>query len=537
MKLIYLPAALFLFLVSAAALYAQEPEDEDPQDLFPSVVLEIEDLSIEKIDAALPKEAELMTFERETPLPGPEEIRLVEPAVDALLPGLETKTGEGRSFFASALFGAGLQNNLLTEITFLRLGLQPVIRLLFSYEKLDGFDYRQVGLGYGARSDRFAGSIKYKNNLISLEAEGGFREREQGLQEQTAYFSSGNQFAHADVAFSARASDVFTVFMKGRGRVTSFSVTGAAHPTYPVTYPPTEYLAGGALRGEFAWPQITVGLGVDYVYRNIPGDDAFLTHRFTGAADVKFEASDRFSGEGAFGVFTSTQIQYLLPFHVTLRALPFDWLSLSAGGGYRVLEQNLANTLPEFTYPDFPAAFADNHGWYASAGAQISFESAFLLIVEAALSENANYPTQSRTPDPVTGLYPIIFGSEVTDLSFDCRLKLPLFPWLSVNALSRLDFPLNAGYFSRVSLGGEALVEEVNGAFGVKATLTFKTGFTSNWEFPYLDASAYVRVLDNMKFVIEGLDLLSPLLSGPRYAPEPYIAPGIRARFKIEIAL
>ena len=114
-RFLLLLCALMLF--TCGTLLAQEAEDEDPEDLFPSVVLEIEDLSIEKIQATLPDEIELMTFERETPLPGPGEIRLIEPAVDTLLPGTESAGAQGKSFFTSAIFGAGLQNNLLTEIT------------------------------------------------------------------------------------------------------------------------------------------------------------------------------------------------------------------------------------------------------------------------------------------------------------------------------------------------------------------------------------------------------------------------------------
>jgi hypothetical protein len=537
MKRIKIPMSILMFLLPIGALCADPPREDDPQDLFPSVVLEIEDLSVEKIDAGLPREAELAAFERETPLPAPGEIRIREPAVDSLLPGVEQAAPDEKTFFTSALFGAGFESNLLAEISFFRLGLQPVIKLFFEYENTDGFAYRQIGLGHSERRDRFAGSIKYQSDAFSIAAEAGFREREQGLQEQTAYFSAINQFSHFNAAFSARASDILTLAFAGHGAVTGFTVTGAVHPAYPADYPPTELLAGGELRGDCAWPDIRAGLAVAYEYRNIPGNADFLSHRFRATADGSFEISDRLGGEAALGVFSSSRIPYLFPFRLSVRAVPCDWFTLSAGGGYRVRENNLAGLLPDFTFADFPDELPDNHGWFATAGAQISFENAFLLVVEASLSGNACYPVLDRTADPVTGLFPLRFDRGVDALAVDCRAKLPLFAWLSVNGLARFDLPLGAGLHTLAALGGELIAEETNGAFGLQVTLTFKTGFTSVWEFPYLDASAFVRVLDNLKFVIEGLDLLQPLLGGPRFSPAPYVSPGIRARFKIQISL
>jgi hypothetical protein len=78
--------------------------------------------------------------------------------------------------------------------------------------------------------------------------------------------------------------------------------------------------------------------------------------------------------------------------------------------------------------------------------------------------------------------------------------------------------------------------DEVTGAFGAKVSIQFRTDPLGQWEFPYLDATAYVRLVDRLKLSVEALDLLQPVLGGPRYSPYPYLAPGIRARFKIQIS-
>jgi hypothetical protein len=553
MKRKILIAVASILLLAGAAARAQEraptpaparPDDQsqpkdDDQDLFPSVVLEIEDLSVEKIEAGLPADEPLMSFERQTPLPGPGEIRIEEPAVESLLPGENgaAKSGD-KSFFTEVLFGAGLQNNLLGAVTLYRLGLSPVINLNVGYENADGFAYRQVGLGYGERRDEFGGGIKLAGDALSFEAEGGFKETERGLQQQAAYFSALNQFSHLSLAFSAKAPELFTFSASARADLTGFSVTGSAAPPYPVSYPPTEYLVGGGLRGDLAWPAVSAGLGLEYRFRNIPGaDNAFLANRFRADLSAGWDISPYLRAEGKVGVFTSTAIPYLIPWQARVRWSIFDWLGLSAGGGYRIEEQNLAGTLAAFPYADFPAALPDNHGWFTNAGVQVSFANLLLLTVDGTYAENASDARLGATPDAATGLFPVLYGTEVPTFSLDCRLKLPLTNWLTLSGSNRLVLPLAPGNVPVVAIGAEAAAEEVGGAFGATLALKFQTDVLGQWEFPYLDATAYVRIIDNMKLAVEALDLLQPLLGGPRYSPYPYLAPGIRARFKISISL
>jgi len=538
--------ACLLLLIPAGPLFAQAAGGGDTtdagakgndDDLFPSVTLEIEDLSIEKIEAGLPDKEPLMAFERRAPLPGPGEIDVAEPAVDTLLPRADgTAAPAGKSFYTSVLFGAGLQSNLLGRINLYRLGLPPVIRLLFDYENTDGFDYRQVGLGYGERRDEFSGGIKLNSDRLSFEAEGGFRERERGLQEQAPYFSSSDQFSHLSLDFSAKAGDLFTFAAAADGAITGFSLTGAAAPPYPADYPPTEYLAGGKLSGGLTWPTVRAGLQVAYRYRNIPGGD-FEMNRFRADLDARWDPLDALRAEASVGIFTSTGVPYLVPWYARVRWFLFDWLSLTAGGGYRVRERNLADVRDELAFSDFPSGLPDNHGWYGEAGTQVSFANLLLLTVDATLAENSAYARLASSPDPLTGLFPVVYDPEVPTLSVDARLKLPVAGWLTLSSVNRLVLPFAPGDAPTASVGGEAAVEEPTGAFGIKLSFQLSTDPLGRWEFPFLDASAYVRIVDNMKLTVEALDLLQPLGGGPRYELYPYLAPGIRARFKIEITL
>jgi hypothetical protein len=535
-------AVVLFFLIIACFVFADNPAGpEDANALFPSVVLQIEDLSIETIDSGLLPEEKLMTFELESPLPGPGEISIPEPTAEPFFPVTADSLllSNNKSFYTELLFGAGLQNNILSEITFYRLGLQPVIRLFLSHENADGFAYKQIGLGYGNRRDEVEGEIKFQSDAVTLKAAGGFRELEQGLQEQAPYFSVINQFSQGNLFFAYKASDIFTLSSSALVNVTSFHLTGASPPVYSVSYPPVEYLLGGEVKGELRWEAVRTNLDVAYKYRMIPGDTSFDLHRFSATLGLNCEPADWLGVEAAVGFFTSSEIPYLIPFTISLRGFLTDWFSLGISGGYRIQELNLSGILSDFDYADFPAVMMDNHGWFGNLDAQVSFEHSVLLILDFTLSQNAHYLSQGRTLNVVSGLFPETYTDDAVILDSDIRLRFPIFPWLSLNSVNSLLMPFTPGIEASGKFGAELAVEEVGGTFGVKIMLSVKTDFNGTVEFPFLDVSAYIRVFENIKLIIEGLDLLSPLAGETRYAyaQNPYIAPGIRARFKLQVSL
>jgi len=73
------------FLFSVIHPVAQEMEPSEPEIVLPSVVLEIEDLSVENVRAKLP-ENELVPPEIEVPLPEAEELQIEEPPSSFQLP-------------------------------------------------------------------------------------------------------------------------------------------------------------------------------------------------------------------------------------------------------------------------------------------------------------------------------------------------------------------------------------------------------------------------------------------------------------------
>ncbi|MBN1525453.1 MAG: hypothetical protein JW904_13275 [Spirochaetales bacterium] len=531
---------LVLLLFSAAAVFAQEKkkeEAEDPGDLFPSMVLEIDDLSKEQIDAGFTPDEDLMTFEQEAPLPQPDEIPIDEPDVDLIVPGQDGEYAriKDKSFFTKVLFGVGLQSNLLSEITFFKLKEQPIVKLFYKHENADGFAYNQIGLGYHARQDEFEGSIKIQMPGITIEADGGFHEKEQGLQEQVAYFSTINQFSHLDALFAFKLADFFTLSTITNFQSTSLHLTGDTNPVYTVAYPPIEFAIREQLIGDARWESVTIQLALNYKYRNIAGDADYETHRFRTDLSLGFELGDWFLADAAAGFFTSSDIPYLVPFTITLHAYPADWLKLSAGGGYKIEERDLFHLLSGFDYADFPASLADNHGWFANASVQISLENSLLIIADATISENRSYVTQGETMSGTTGLFPVIYTPDVWLFHTDVKLRFPVFNWLALSSVNAIDIPFDTELHSSFSVGGELAAEHVEGLFGAAVTLRIKAEVGGIYEFPYLDASAFVRVLDNMKFILEGLDLLSPLLGRQRESVYPYLSPGIRARFKFQI--
>ena len=86
MRFVYILTFLLCLFLFFPIPFAQGEEgrdaDEEPIDpdiVLPSVILEIEDLSIEVIDAVLPEEDELLPPEREVPLPEQDVMEIKEP--------------------------------------------------------------------------------------------------------------------------------------------------------------------------------------------------------------------------------------------------------------------------------------------------------------------------------------------------------------------------------------------------------------------------------------------------------------------------
>lgn len=375
---------LCIFILPAAIMWpvaGQEEQDADsepadPDIILPSILLEIEDLSIETIDAILPEEEELLPPEREVPLPDEEVMEVKEPAPVTALPesGFDAvKTPSGASFAAEAILGAGYVNHILSQISFYKLGETPRYKLLFSHEMLDGFAFRDAGTGFNLREDSLEASIKGNLGKVESEVSGNFYEGEWGLQDQSEYyFSRIVRLIDGTALFSMMPSDMFRLSANIQGTYTSMSLTGAETPEFDASYPPAEVVAGGTAGGELLFDSVTFGVSAEYRYRNLLGSKDYELHRVLAKTSISIELPLSFILSGNVGYFYNTDIPWLIPFDISLSANPEQTFSFQLAGGYQVRENNLNTFWKEYPFSGFPTSLPgsdtsilpDNHGWY-----------------------------------------------------------------------------------------------------------------------------------------------------------------------------
>ena len=149
---------LGFLLLLGCALWAQTQtgEPEEPEIVLPQFVLEIEDLSIERIDAKLPPEQDLLSPERRVLLVDLDALVVEDAGVPSAIleapKSAAASTGD-RSLSSEVQLGAGSQNNIVASIDLKTLGADPRFSLAFDHETADGLSGTQAGAGFSHREE------------------------------------------------------------------------------------------------------------------------------------------------------------------------------------------------------------------------------------------------------------------------------------------------------------------------------------------------------------------------------------------------
>ncbi|MBN1700177.1 MAG: hypothetical protein JW881_21880 [Spirochaetales bacterium] len=543
---------VIVFLLGApAAVFGQEgafeAEPADPGLVLPTIVLEIEDLSIETIEAVLPEEEELLPPERKVPLPAQEIMEVEEPSPDIALPDDEdaSRRLSASSFVSEVLLGAGSVNNILSQISFYKLGESPRFKLLFLHEMLDGFShiassgglvFREGGTGFNYRLDSLDSEFKWITPSLETSIEGSFYEIERGLQNSSDYYSLINRFLKGKGGVSFLLSDWFTLRSDIGIGFSSLSLTGDAAPVMEVGYPPSELLVSPSAGMEITGAASRLGLRVDYRYRTVAEAPSFEFHRLLagiyGGVELPVNA---ITLDGSLDYFYNSDLPWLIPFDLAIAGNLHDLLSFRLAGGYRVEQYDLGGLWKEFEYSGLPAGLSDNHGWYADVQIKLNVEDNLILSVGSEFSTNTLLFSHSELPDSQTGLFAFEEDYEVNRLASEAGLRWNIFPWFYCNAKASGVFlwKPSADFFFRGLFEGVA--EEENGKYGGRFSLLFENDFEKNLEIPVMDIELFFKITDNVTLIGEGHDLLYPLLPEDRFAIEPYAAPGIRGTIKVHI--
>jgi len=176
----------------------------EPDLILPQMILQVEDLSVENVEALLPPEEEMLPPVRTIPVLSEGELAVGEPSVPAAATESEgpALAQNQRQLSADAQIGTGSTNMILGSVDLTTLGPDPRLSVQFHHESLDGFDGHSPGSGFNTRDDNLDGGLKFRLGGADASLAGGFKEDETGLQG----LSGGGYSSALSRAFSGSAS-------------------------------------------------------------------------------------------------------------------------------------------------------------------------------------------------------------------------------------------------------------------------------------------------------------------------------------------
>ncbi|TFH04114.1 MAG: hypothetical protein E4H09_04110, partial [Spirochaetales bacterium] len=153
-------AAMFLVaqLVTAQTAGPSEPTDTDI--MIPDLLLKVEELTVDDVQAVLPPEGALALGQISIPLPAAGDLTVDESAFTVPLPGAAVAgPGSTSSFFSSGRLGAGSVNHIVGDLSLYKLGESPRFRVEFAHEGLDGYQFQDAGTGFFSSTNTVSGWI------------------------------------------------------------------------------------------------------------------------------------------------------------------------------------------------------------------------------------------------------------------------------------------------------------------------------------------------------------------------------------------
>jgi hypothetical protein len=526
--------AMALILLPASFLTAQEAEPEEPEIILPSVILEIEDLSVETVTAGIPED-ELLPRDLEVPLPEPEDLQIDEPVTMLSPPQAESpllSREEGKYLNFEGVIGVGSRNYFMSGFSLYQFEREPEGKLVFGHEIYDGLSGFPEGSGYNLRDDNLEGLVRFDSGKLGIELAGGFRDHERGLQGLGEYFSKISRYGNALGVFQYPFGDRFSLGFDLGVDVTSQLLT-AAGSTAPDPDQVTEYLATFLLDGRYRFQNGYAGLEPSFSYRDSTDGEYRLTRsRIKGYFGIDLGEVTRLEGDASW--FWSDSAGSLFPFALTVSTYPTDLFSLNLSGGYRLLEYNLNYLFRYYPYADSPVDIFDDYGWFFDLGSHIHIARSWIMNVGLSFMDASGMLSTTRVTDPVTGLFPIS-QSEAVRLTSEVGLRWNQSMHFSAYVSWIYDALDRPGFFPEHSINLELNWLGRSGKLGADLTAVQEVGVNDFVQAPIIDLAAYYSVADFIRLAGEANDILYPALNEPRYDWFPYVDVGLQFAFKVYI--
>jgi hypothetical protein len=509
----------------------------EPEIVMPQVVLQIEDLSVEKVEAQLPPEDDLLPPERTVPVLSEGELAVGEPSIPG--PGIDTEpvgTPASNRFLSSEVnLGTGTLNNIVGSVSLKTLGADPRFSLQFAHETMDGFSRGgistyQPGSGYSLRTDDLNGGLKFRLGPVDTDLSGAFAERETGLQGQAAAYTAAlSRTLNATASFSATPLDWLSLNGAVGGTYDSLTLEGGT---------PLQLMGASvspSLSADARFGNVTFGLSTGYTYRSDTASPVPDLHRFTADATFGLSLPATFLVDGSAGWFWNSAGLSLFPFSLLVTGTPFEFFTMSLGGGYKVVPYDIGDILAASSFA-LPAGISDDRGWYGDASVQLAFTRDLAVTTKVSFMASEALPVGSRTQDPTTGLFTMTQGAH-NELSTDLGLRWGITQAFSLSAKWTHQYLDTAFFSTSDSFSAELLGLDSAGRFGGSISVLVAPTVTQVLQQPVLRMSGFWKVADSVKLQLEGDDLLQPLTGTSRLDIPPYVSPGFRIIASLSMSL
>jgi hypothetical protein len=521
---------LGVLALAAAAARPQELEPVEPEIVLPSVLLDLEDLSVERVTAAIPDESESPLLDLKFPLPDAGAAAVPEPEVEIQPPkaGVEGEAhGKGKDFTAEAELGAGNVDHVFGRFFLNATGEKVEGRILFRHETFDGFSGKPRGSGYNLRTDELEGGLEIGAKKARFGAEGGFAEREKGLQEKGAFYAKTDRFIGLGGDAELLSGGRFWMNAVVPAAATNRLFTGGVGVAEGLT----EYLIEPEISLEHRFDRGALGATPRLSYRWFPDTESLSSLRGGVRAYARFDVSETIRVDGGVGWHYGDTTGNSVPFDVGLESDFSEYFSLSLRGGYRVEEMNVRDLFGTYPLMDTPGVLDDGEGWFFGARANWIPAQGWVFDAGILCSDSSAMPSFERTPDPASGLFPFV-QEEALRVSLETGLRWNISETTSARLGWNAELAEKPEFAPRHAVSLEAGAEQKNGRFGGGLTVEYLLGVNVDDQLPAVGVDGFVQAADFMRFALELNDLLYPALDGPRLDWDPYVAVGFSVTLK-----
>ena len=551
--LLFTVLTVITLFLSALSVSAQEAapasgpaEPAETEIILPEMYLEIEDLSIEEINAVIPDNDTVFLSALELPLPEPDQIEIPSGAfaVSALYAPKSTAVFDpaqsGSAFFSEGTIGVGTSANITGDINLYHIGEQPDFRLRYFHDGYDGFAGHVAGEGYSSREELIEAEFNYSENGLSADMVIAYNEIENGLQENPDYFSITRRVPELASEIEWSINDKLRL----TGSLDAMSAGFQVNSVNPLAPGYSIFSIAPEAGIFFGSDTMNIGLSLNYdIGGQINGTD--LVQILGGSLGFTAEFSEMFRLSGNAGLLWDNYSQLYYPFNLEISGTG-AMIDYRISGGYIAEYKNrieLWDIFPTAAGPDSLDSLGVlplTSGWTAEGSVRWNVSDRVSLRASTGFSllNNDLVPVASQLSGFDTlsavnstclsagaGVYLKILDNLTFDLGWEGQLLQDI-DWFRPRHLFSSETELTSG-------------DRSMGLIGKAAFRIYDSGqswYTNDW-LPLLGLEGYISIAEGFVLSVSGEDLAAVFLDSGRNVWNGYKDKGAVLQAKIKISL